>query len=161
MTDKHQNNSNTIDYLNSQIVGLESRQGIEENVKRRIIQEHRDSLPPIERADRDLGEYDDPAKRIIGHVIYAPRFGTGTTNTNGPRLRDWALIELHAEKFTTPLSKLDNQVFTGDAQRARSQVVNARQAEGFTKRIKMIFSFSSHTVWVEGTLPRNRDDKTL
>lgn len=156
---EHRRHSETLKAIGSVIIELESRQSMPENIKRTAIQEHRDSLQPLERADRDLGEYDDPAKRIIGHVIYAPRFSIGTTDTNGPRLRDWALIELHAEKFTTPLSNLYNQVFIGNTESARMRVIQAHVAEGFTKTMKMIFNSRSHTIWLQGTLPETEMTK--
>ncbi|KAH7171509.1 hypothetical protein EDB81DRAFT_837954 [Dactylonectria macrodidyma] len=145
--------SKLIDAIDIRINELESHPTMPENTKRRMMQQARDSLWPLVRTKRDLSELENSARRIFGHVIYAPKFSVSTTDRNGSRLRDWALIELHAGKYTTPLDNLRNQVFVGDARRAERQVINACVSEGLTGISRILFDTQSHTVWLDGTLP--------
>ncbi|KAH7170105.1 hypothetical protein EDB81DRAFT_837107 [Dactylonectria macrodidyma] len=138
--------------IDEEIKKIKSLRNLPEDTKCHMIQELRDSVLPLKRTERDLDELNDPLKRIFGHVIYAPKISIGSTDTSGPRLRDWALIELHAGKYTTPLADLCNQVFVGDAESARRQATEALQFEGFTKISKMPFDTRSQTVWLQDTI---------
>ncbi|KAF4493816.1 hypothetical protein FAGAP_10045 [Fusarium agapanthi] len=51
--------------------------------------------------------------RIIGHVLYSPKYSLGTSETGADRLRDWALVELHQDKHETVFSEMRNMVVAG------------------------------------------------
>ncbi|KAM5351921.1 hypothetical protein ACJ41O_004644 [Fusarium nematophilum] len=123
--------------------------------KLRITQERykqvKSSLETLRLAKRDLDELSD-ATRIFGHVIYAPGLGTNCTDTNGDRLRDWALIELHVGEHTTPPDDICNQVFIGNASKAEEQVKRARDVEGFRQLTYPAFDTETSTVFLRGTL---------
>lgn len=55
-----------------------------------------------------LKAMEPPEARIIRHVAYSPRMEPRATQWGCPRLRDWALVELHQGKHTTPLPELQN-----------------------------------------------------
>ncbi|KAM5347227.1 hypothetical protein ACJ41O_010232 [Fusarium nematophilum] len=125
--------------------------GKDYDAKRRQKQPYLDCLVPLEEVERALGNLEDPATRIIGHVIYAPEYSTGKTETGGPRLRDWALIELHQGKHSTPLDELRNRVLVGNAELARKQMMKAKIAEGLDVKV-VIPDFFTHTVPLAGTI---------
>ncbi|KAF4974562.1 hypothetical protein FDECE_18650, partial [Fusarium decemcellulare] len=122
------------------------------NLEREMLQQRRDALPVLERTERDLRRLDDPENRIFGHVIYAPELSKGRTDTGGDRLRDWALIELHPEKFASSLDELRNQVFVGDDDDVVHLLIRAVVAEGIKKGSGMIMW--SNAAWLEeDTIP--------
>ncbi|KAF4465761.1 hypothetical protein FALBO_7395 [Fusarium albosuccineum] len=145
--------SSRLGRIDNAIEEIESYQKLSENDRRRMIQVQRDSLPVLMRAERDIGELDDPAKRIFGHVIYAPALSIGKTDTQGDRLRDWALIELHPDKYATPLANLCNQVFVGPDDDFRDRVEEERLAEGFTNGPEPLFDVSSRTIFLREMIP--------
>ena len=141
-----------LNYIPRWIQDLESRTG-PEAIIRDNIQRLQNDIPPFERTKRDLGELDDLATRIFGHVLYAPQFGLGTTDTNGTWLRDWALIELHPGKYATPLDKLYNQVFVEQSQRSRGEMLDAFGYDKVKGTRLPIFDEASNTAWLRGTMP--------
>ncbi|UPK92615.1 hypothetical protein LCI18_003550 [Fusarium solani-melongenae] len=72
------------------------------------------SIALDEQKLRKLQELDDPASRIIGHVVFSPLYGVGITKMGARHLRDWALIELHQDKHATELTSLRNKIFIGE-----------------------------------------------
>ncbi|KAM0562154.1 hypothetical protein ACHAPJ_002599 [Fusarium lateritium] len=55
----------------------------------------------------------DYKQRAIGHLLFSPKYGVGTTLSGANRYRDWALIELYQDKHSTPLAELRNKVIAG------------------------------------------------
>ncbi|RSL61016.1 hypothetical protein CEP54_006492 [Fusarium duplospermum] len=70
-----------------------------------------------------LQELDDPASRIIGHVVFSPPYSLGTSKMGARHLRNWALIELHQGKHETELPCLRNKIFTGEV-RTRPRLIS-------------------------------------
>lgn len=81
----------------------------------------------LEGLRHDLEALQDPASRIIGHVLFSPKYGVGTSPSGARRYRDWALIELHQGKHETELHELRNKIMAGYG--AGSIVRRARLSE--------------------------------
>ncbi|KAH7153493.1 hypothetical protein EDB81DRAFT_758438 [Dactylonectria macrodidyma] len=108
-------------------------------------------LRPYEQLLQHMENLDDPASRIIGHVIFSPKFGTCTTASGSRRLRDWALIELHPGKHRSHLEDLENRVIIGDC--GTKPIVSAmRESMGPDTKSRLCYSEKSHTVRLQGKL---------
>lgn len=82
--------------------------------KERRIARNADSKAILQQQERTLRQLEAPSTRVIGHLLFSPMFGMGTTKRGAQRLRDWALIELHQEKHSTDLNMLQNRVVAPD-----------------------------------------------
>ncbi|KAH8649001.1 hypothetical protein BGZ61DRAFT_469636 [Ilyonectria robusta] len=103
---------------------------------------------------RRLNELDEPSTRIIGHVLFSPKYSTGTLGTDewtAHRLRDWALIELHPDKHASPLEKLRNEV-TVPAM-AMNEFSTALGAENLQVTHRAFINLFKHAVELQGTIP--------
>lgn len=95
--------------LNKKLARLESNESLlDEDKSLRINREKRQRDIQLQN-QRALETLNDPAIRIIGHVLFAPAFGIGATQRGSQRLRDWALIDLHQDKHNTNLDRLQNR----------------------------------------------------
>lgn len=127
------------------------------------LQHSRLSITLCEQKLRRLQELDDPASRIIGHVVFSPAYGVGTTKIGTRHLRDWALIELHQGKHKTELTSLRNKIFTGEkGNRARFRALPL-SIIGAQRRL-LYFDQLNHAAEVQDTMPeeelRNRMSAT-
>lgn len=114
----------------------ENKTMIKEN-KDSLLGRRRQTLAILEQDKRALEELKDPATRIIGHLLFAPTFGFGTTKRGAQRLRDWALIELHQEKHSTDLNMLQNRVVAPEWLKLR--LADVERAEFGTSNCELIF----------------------
>ncbi|KAF5971850.1 tripeptidyl-peptidase I [Fusarium coicis] len=86
-----------------------------------MLQELGDEATPAQREELDrakemkekYGKLHDKKSRIIGHVLYSPKYSLVTSKTGVDRLRDWALVELHQDKHETVFSEMRNMVVAG------------------------------------------------
>lgn len=86
-------------------------------------------LAKWEEAKRHLDALTEPTKRIIGHVLYSPHHAGGIANSGEPRLRDWALIQLHQNKHSTPLAHFQNRMRVGQTDEFHHKLANAAAVE--------------------------------
>ncbi|KAJ4184007.1 hypothetical protein NW767_013350 [Fusarium falciforme] len=101
---------------------------------------------------RKLQELDDPASRIIGHVVFSPPYGVGTTKMGARHLRDWALIELHQDKHETWLTSLRNKIFTGEKGFHACVHAMPRSVIGVQGSL-LSFDLLNHAAEVQDTMP--------
>ncbi|EWG40802.1 hypothetical protein FVEG_15178 [Fusarium verticillioides 7600] len=86
-----------------------------------MLQNLGDKATPAQREELDrakemkekFGKLHDRKSRIIGHVLYSPKYSLVTSKTGADRLRDWALVELHQDKHETVFSEMRNMVVAG------------------------------------------------
>ncbi|KPM42709.1 hypothetical protein AK830_g3854 [Neonectria ditissima] len=106
-----------------------------------------------EQAKQMLENHSDPASRIIGHVLFSPKYGNDTPagSSTQPRLRDWALIELHPGKHTSPLTKLYNQVSA--TSEGWHRLWHATAIECVPSRVTALPNMDRDTIELQGTLP--------
>ncbi|KAG5746438.1 hypothetical protein H9Q70_010860 [Fusarium xylarioides] len=86
-----------------------------------LLQDLGDKATPAEREDLDRAkelkekfeELHEKKSRIIGHVLYSPKYSVSTPETGVSRLRDWALVELHQDKHETVFGEMRNMVVAG------------------------------------------------
>ncbi|KAF5622148.1 uncharacterized protein FTJAE_11009 [Fusarium tjaetaba] len=74
---------------------------------------HREDLENAKEAKERFEKLQEEKSRIIGHVLYSPKYSLGTSITGASRLRDWALVELHQDKHETVFSEIRNMVVAG------------------------------------------------
>ncbi|KAI8649470.1 hypothetical protein NCS56_01495400 [Fusarium sp. Ph1] len=70
-------------------------------------------VAPLDQAKQTLASVEDHTSRIFCHVLFSPKLSNevnGTYAVGVERLRGWALIELHANKYHVPLHTLENRV---------------------------------------------------
>jgi hypothetical protein len=125
------------------------------------LQHLRPSIALCEQKLRKLQELDDPASHIIGHVIFSPPYGTGTTKMGARHLRDWALIELHQRKHETELTSLRNKIFIGEEGFHACIHATPRSVFG-AQRSSLSFDQLNHAAEVQDTMPEEelRDPKS-
>ncbi|KAH6982194.1 hypothetical protein BKA56DRAFT_720531 [Ilyonectria sp. MPI-CAGE-AT-0026] len=107
-----------------------------------------------EETARRLDELDEPSTRIIGHVLFSPKYGTGIRSTDewtAHRLRDWALIELHPDKHASPLENLRNEVTVPEE--ASFELSKALRVENLQVTQKVFNNPLTKTVELRGTIP--------
>lgn len=90
------------------------------------------------QAEQTLASVEDHTSRIFGHVLFSPKLSNevnGTYVVGVERLRDWALIKLHADKHHVPPHKLENRVAVtpGDVE----AITAAAKADGSESRVKL------------------------
>ncbi|KAJ0136957.1 hypothetical protein HZ326_20033 [Fusarium oxysporum f. sp. albedinis] len=76
----------------------------------------REELERVQELKANFNKFHDKQSRIIGHVLFSPKYSLGKSETGADRLRDWALIELHQEKHET-VSEMRNRVVTAPPRR--------------------------------------------
>ncbi|KAH7128949.1 hypothetical protein EDB81DRAFT_764100 [Dactylonectria macrodidyma] len=119
--------------------------------KKARIAEELATLPRLEAAAGRLEDVSPPATRIIGHVLFSPKFGTSTRTTgqsSSQRVRDWALIELHPGKHASPLEELENEVSV--TEKERLNLLCAHEVEGFTFHRHLSFHYLRNTLPLVG-----------
>ncbi|EWZ37540.1 hypothetical protein FOZG_09529 [Fusarium oxysporum Fo47] len=99
------------------------------NEKQRRKHILRSSLPGWKEVERHLEALSEPATRIIGHLLYSPSHASSEANSGNPRLRDWALIQVHQNKHSTRLTALQNQVRVGPTHDLTHKLFSAAMAE--------------------------------
>ncbi|KAI8663605.1 hypothetical protein NCS57_00962000 [Fusarium keratoplasticum] len=110
------------------------------------------SIALDEQKLRKLQELDDPASRIIGHVVFSPPYGVGLTKMGARHLRDWALIDLHQDKHETGLASLRNKIFTGEKGFHACVHAMPRSVLGVQGSL-LSFDQLNHAVEVQDTMP--------
>ncbi|KAF4431813.1 hypothetical protein FACUT_8573 [Fusarium acutatum] len=109
------------------------------------LEERIDDLTPAEmeelRTLRDLkANYDkinDLESRIIGHVLFSPKYSLSTSTQNVSWIRDWVLVELHPNRHETVFSEIKNRVVAGPrANRQLNQVLHHELSDDHRTRVK-------------------------
>ncbi|UPL03485.1 hypothetical protein LCI18_014419 [Fusarium solani-melongenae] len=105
----------------------------------------------LETTRENLIKWDDPAVRVFGHLEFSPPFGLGPiSGLDNRRLRDWALIELHQDKYATSLLSLSNLMPIG--WHTNNDVL--RDTLGW-KNITRLLEFKGDTVQIRGIIPES------
>ncbi|KAL6355068.1 hypothetical protein LRP88_11545 [Fusarium phalaenopsidis] len=121
-------------------------------VSQAAIDQEKAEKAALETMRENLIKWDDPSMRVFGHLEFSPPFSLGPIQgvDNKGRLRDWALIELHQDKYASPLLSLSNLMPIGWS--AKNQVKQDR--EGW-KNIIQLMDFKGDTVQLRGTIPES------
>ncbi|KAF5642329.1 hypothetical protein F52700_3177 [Fusarium sp. NRRL 52700] len=128
---EHQKNLVTgqIENIDNMVESVDNSLRLSPNEKQHQKHVLRSKLPRWKEAKRHLEALTEPATRIIGHVLYSPHHAGGTAESGKPRLRDWALIELHQKKHSTPLVQLQNRMRVGRTDVFHDKLSNAAVVE--------------------------------
>ncbi|KAF4975335.1 hypothetical protein FZEAL_7868 [Fusarium zealandicum] len=106
-----------------------------------------------EKTQPMLAELEDPAARIIGHVIFSPKLGPSTDEATATRVRDWALIQLHPDKHQSCFDELQNLVKLRDeCYSSREGEIRARSEYPYKGEDFWLW-WSLTTVLLEGLVP--------
>lgn len=116
-----------------------------------------------------LKDLEDPASRVIGHVLFSPIFGTSpvhhrsmseeepdSKHPNG-RYRDWALIELHTNRHETSLELLENQVMAGKS--GFDIIFGSRWESPDTTLRVLLIDWLNCIVELDGVVPESEIEK--
>jgi hypothetical protein len=74
----------------------------------RVLSERQQNLSKLKKCRSLHDQMKDSSSRIPGHVQFSLRIEMYYPAPGRPHIRDWAIIELDASKFTTPLESLRN-----------------------------------------------------
>ncbi|RBA18073.1 hypothetical protein FPRO05_11091 [Fusarium proliferatum] len=121
--------SGQIENIESMVKSVNNSLKLSPNEKQHQTDVLRSKLPRWKEAKRHLEALTEPAARIIGHVFYSPHHAGSTANSGAPRLRDWALIQLHQNKHSTPLAHLQNRMRVGRTDEFHDKLSNAAAVE--------------------------------
>ncbi|KPM34786.1 hypothetical protein AK830_g11792 [Neonectria ditissima] len=134
---------------------FENDDGMSEDDKKANIAIERANRRGVEQAEKLVEEHNDKDKRIFGHVLFSPKISNTIRGTTGPRvqprLRDWALIELHPGKHTTPLADLKNRVSITVG--GLAMLTAAKSAENFPIDLRLAINSGNHTIALRGRIP--------
>ncbi|KAG5817737.1 hypothetical protein H9Q74_001584 [Fusarium xylarioides] len=107
----------TVDRLSYYIERLEERIG-------NLTPDETEELRTLQDLKANYNKINELKSRIIGHVLFSPKYSLSTTTTNATWLRDWALVELHPDRHETVFSEIKNRVVAGpNANRQLNQVL--------------------------------------
>ncbi|KAK7409259.1 hypothetical protein QQX98_008569 [Neonectria punicea] len=122
-----------------------------DETKHREIMQHEAALKSFQQWQKILDDLTDPAMRIIGHVIFSPAFGLGKSVSGEPRLRDWALIEIHPGKHEQALDLLHNEIMVNRSGYEKLLGVQSREAPDITVSLggRIV---ANNTVRLQGTI---------
>ncbi|RSL69973.1 hypothetical protein CEP54_001945 [Fusarium duplospermum] len=118
------------EYYNKQINLLKGRQDVllstPEESEWRPQQLYDDRAPYQASFDR-LHLTEEPTSRVFVHLLYARSYGIREGIREDGWLSDWALVELHQDKFEQPLGLLANQIPMDSLPSETTELAYARQ----------------------------------
>ncbi|RBA21287.1 hypothetical protein FPRO05_07601 [Fusarium proliferatum] len=91
-----------------------------QSLRDKATTDEREELDKLQELKDKFDTLHEKKSRIIGHVLYSPKYSLGTSEGGADRLRDWALVELHQDKHETVFSEMRNLVVAGP--QARQQL---------------------------------------
>ncbi|KAK7432258.1 hypothetical protein QQZ08_001203 [Neonectria magnoliae] len=125
-----------------------------DETKHREIMQHEAALKSFQQWQKTLDDLTDPAMRVIGHVIFSPAFGLGKSVSGEPRLRDWALIEIHPGKHEQALDLLHNEIMFTNSKYEKILGVQSREAPNIT--VSLDYTMAAYNkVRLHGTIPEH------
>lgn len=129
---------------------IEDHEQMDPSIKTERLASMNDARAFFRDKEQMLRQLEDPATRVIGHVLFSPEFGTGVTRRAGQRVRDWALIELHQGKHSSDLGRLRNRVVA--PKKLHLEVKDKTRAE-FGEVSCTLACDKANTVALVGTIP--------
>ncbi|RSL81788.1 hypothetical protein CDV31_016999 [Fusarium ambrosium] len=138
---------NMVQYYNDRISATEARRDIllstPEESEASLRKLHNDRAPYQASLDR-LRLMEEPSSRVFGHLLYARSYGIREGSGKDGWLSDWALFELHQEKFKQPLSSLTNQILMDSLPSETTDLAYAMQPDAdremFEKGVELSLS---------------------
>ncbi|KAF4343313.1 hypothetical protein FBEOM_2717 [Fusarium beomiforme] len=89
-----------------------------------LVQGERDELNRLQDMLATFDKLRDLKSRIIGHVLFSPKYGCGFSESGAELLRDWALVEPHQDRHETVFDEIKNRVVAGPgANRQRDRFI--------------------------------------
>ncbi|KAH7226268.1 hypothetical protein BKA60DRAFT_555747 [Fusarium oxysporum] len=79
----------------------------------KLTPDEMEELSTLQDLKASYDQINDLKSRIIGHVLFSPKYSLGISEMNANRLRDWALVELHPDRHETVFSEIKNRVVAG------------------------------------------------
>ncbi|EEU41814.1 uncharacterized protein NECHADRAFT_87905 [Fusarium vanettenii 77-13-4] len=139
----------------------------------RLDQPDREGTKCLYRRDRGTGKIlalacrhvtletaEDHTSRIGGHVLFSPKLSNevnGTYAVGVERLRDWALIELHADKHHVPLNALTSRVAVAPG--AVEAIIAGAGTDGFESQAELWVHSTRNNLQLGGTISKAEMNK--
>ncbi|KAL6353970.1 hypothetical protein LRP88_02030 [Fusarium phalaenopsidis] len=152
--------SHMVEHYNRQINLTKGRRDIllstPEESESRLKQLYDDRAPYQASFDR-LRLMEEPSSRVFGHLLYARAYGIREGIGKDGWLSDWALIELHQDKFERPLGSLTNQILMDSLPSETTELAYAMQPDADPRLFEKESELSLRGIITEASMMKQSD----